>query len=480
MTLPSLSHVVRNDSTIEGLFSEDHPAVVNQTSGVVLLIAAYLAYRKKNGKSRETLRQESIWLAEFWDYLSSNSISCHTIIESDLVRYLDQGAKRDAAVVYLRPQDARVSFLKTLRRKRNVIYSFLFVLEHRLQLIQGVIGVKEPVRSGMLSWRNRVEPSLGVEGSFQEQDIRAAIRQNKERSRRERPTPSSDEAKKIRDAALEWVGTEMSAPTYYLIASLKSLGGARAGGACDLTGSSMTAAFLEEFHRPEYSKIKNLTQLCGSDPGNDATRRLIIDDLKNLQEKGRKFLFATVLEKGSRSRGLPISVDLFLEILDYIWSERANFIARRVETGKVTSSDFVFLSQETANALQPGSVGKIMKELFRRAGVPGSGHRLRATFAEDIVRDLYLRDRARHGQNYNVDAILMLAAEYMGHKDPQSLRPYINNILKQERAFEGEPVMFPEKDAPTMRIIAQALHEDGAEELRTLLNRIAKRIEETV
>lgn len=479
MTLPSLSHVVRNDSTIDGLFSEDHPAVVNQTNGVVLPVAAYLAHRKKNGKSTETLRQESIWLAEFWDYLASNSISYHTIIESDVVRYLDQGAKRDAAVVYLRPQDARVSFLKTLRRKRNVIYLFLFVLEHRLQLIEGVIGVKEPVRSGMLSWRNRVEPSLGVEGSFQEQDIRAAIRQNKERSRRERPTPSSDEAKKIRDAALEWVGTEMSAPTYYLIASLKSLGGARAGGACDLTGLSLTSAFLEEFHRPEYLKIKNLIQLCGSDLESDRTRRLILDDLKSLKERGRRFLFSTVLEKGSRPRGLPITIDLFIEILDYIWSERANFIARRVENGKIVCSDFVFLSQETANALQPGSVGKIMKELFRRAGVPGSGHRLRATFAEDIVRDLYLRDRAIHGQNYNIDAILMLAAEYMGHKDPQSLRPYINNILKQERALEGEPVMFPEEDAPTAKIIAQALLEDGADELRILLKRIARRLTET-
>lgn len=479
MMLSALSHVVRNDLTVEGLFSKDHPIVVNHTNGVVLPIAAYLAFRKKNGKSAETLRLESIWLAEFWDYLASNSIPYHTIVESDVVRYLDQGAKRDAAIVYLRLEDARVSFLKTLRRKRNVIYSFLFVLEHRLQLIEGVISVKEPVRSGMLSWRDRVEPSLGVEGSFQEQDIRAAIRQNKERSRRGRPTPSSEEAKKIRDAALEWAGTEMSGPTYYLIASLKSLGGARAGGACDLTGLSLTAAFLEEFHRPEYLKIKNLTELGGSDLASDRTRRLIIDDLMSLKEKGRKFLFSTVLEKGSKPRGLPIIIDLFIEILDYIWNERAKFVTRRAENGKKSSSDFVFLSQETGNALKPGSVGKIMKQLFRRAGVPGSGHRLRATFAEDIVRDLYLRDRAIHGQNYNIDAILMLAAEYMGHKDPQSLRPYINNILKQERALEGEPVMFPEEDAPTMRIIAQALHEDGGDELRTLLNRIAKRLTET-
>jgi hypothetical protein len=120
-----------------------------------------------------------------------------------------------------------------------------------------------------------------------------------------------------------------------------------------------------------------------------------------------------------------------------------------------------------------------MKELFRRADVAGSGHRLRATFAEDIVRDLYLRDRARHGQHYNVDAILMLAAEYLGHSDPESLRHYINNILKQERALEGEPVVFPEQDAPIMRVIAQALAEDGADVLRTLLNRIAAGLKAT-
>lgn len=473
-----ISHVVRNDATVDGLHSKKHPAVVNGEVGVILPISAYLSHRKKNGASCETLRQESIWLAEFWDYLEANSIAYYRIVESDVVRYIDQGAKRDSRIIYLRPTDANVSYLKTLLRKRDLIYNFLFVLEHRLQLISGVIGFKDAVRSGMLSWRNRIKPSLGVDMAIQDHDVRAAIRANKERSRRDRPTPSQDEAKSIRTTALQWGEGGITAATYYLIVSLQSLGGARAGGACDLTVRSMTNVVIEEVWRPEYAGISSLADLCGDDPLHDRFRRQILADLRALFSKGRKFLFATVLEKGSRARGLPIPIDLFIEILDYVWNERATFINAKRKRGEV-NSDHVLLSQNTADALTPGSVGKLVKVLFRQAGVNGSGHRLRATFGEDIVRDLYLRDRAAHGAHYNVDAILMLAAEYMGHSDPESLRPYINNILKQERALEGEPVVFPEEDAATMRIIAEALHNDGAVELRAVLNRIAQGIRAT-
>lgn len=473
------SHVVRNDLTVDGLFSESHPAVVNGRSGVVLPISAFLSHRKKTGASAETLRRESYWLAEFWDYLAARSISYDRVVASDIVRYIDHGAKRDSKVVYLRPEDARVNYLETLRRKRDLIYKFFFVLEHRLQLIKGVISVKDPVKSGMLSWRNRISPSIGVEGAIQDQEMRVALRKNKERSRRERPTPSPDEAARVRDAALEWEGNDLSAATRYLIASLKSLGGARAGGACDLTVRSMTVVILQEFPKPAYAAIPSLSDLGEDNPACDDLRRAIIEDLKALKARGRKFLFPTVLEKGSRSRGLPILIDLFIEILDYIWVERAEFVRGRRNRGSASNSDHVFLSQNTADALSPGSVGRMMKELLRKAGVPGSGHRLRATFAEDIVRDLYLRDRAQNGGHYNVDAILMLAAEYMGHDDPESLRPYINNILKQERALEGEPVMFEEADAPTMRIISQALSEPGADELRALLQRIASGLQAT-
>ncbi|MBY3367259.1 phage integrase family protein [Rhizobium laguerreae] len=432
-------------------------------------IAAYLAYRKKHGASTETLRKESYWVAEFWDFLRICGVGIQSVKERDVIKFLDNGAKRASQIRFLRRSDAGVSYLETIDRKRDLVYRFLYVLEHKLQIIRDVITVDGSPKNGTLAFKERVRVSLGVASDNQGDEIRSEIRKAKERTRQARPTPSQEQADKILNAALEWQG-ELSPATYYLFASLQNKSGARAGGICDLTVSCLTRAVETEVQNLVSKTIPYIAKLACDSFEIEVSRREIVQALRSISERGRKFIFVSVIEKGKPARGLPIPINLSLEILEYIWNERARFLKDWRGTSP-TDSDYVFLSQTTARQYKRGSVSKILKSLFDATGVRGSGHRLRATFCEEVVRDLYLREKAKNGSHYDVDTILLLAAEYLGHRDPRTLRPYLNNILKQDAALEGQPVMFSDEDAPKFAVIAQALSEPGpaADKLRTLV-----------
>ncbi|WP_290561923.1 hypothetical protein [Agrobacterium sp.] len=468
------SRVFRNDCHIEGLLSPCHPSVVCEQKGLVLPIAAFLAYRRKLGASAETLRRDSYWLAEYWDFLKSKGYSIANVTERTVLEFIENGAKRSSNVTFLRKSDASVSYLETLNTKRDLIYSFLYVLEHKLQLIEGVVSLSGSQRRGTLSMKDRVRVSIGIAGDRQGDEIRTALRAAKERSRRPRPTPSASQANEIIAAALKWRG-EHSPATYYLFASLQNKAGARAGGVCDLTVTSLTTCLLEEIQNQIITPIPHLAKLSGNSPERNAVRQAVIDSLKALRAKGRKFVFASVIEKGKPARGLPIPIELCVELIEYIWNERADFLDKRATAGHPPSPDYVFLSQTTGNQYRRSSVGRVLKELFDATGVRGSGHRLRAAFCEDIVRELYLREKAKNGSHYDADTILLLAAEYLGHRDPSTLRPYLNNVLKQETSLEGQPVIFSDDDAPKMEMIARALAEPGlaADKLRQILWKVA-------
>lgn len=256
------SRVFRKDCNVDGLFSASHPSVVCDQVGVILPIAAYFAYRKKQGAGSETLRRESFWLAEYWDFLKSKRIPLAGVTEGVIIQFIENGAKRSSSVRYLRKSDASVTYLVTLNAKRDLIYNFMYVLEHKLQIIEGVVSLSSSQRRGTLSMKDRVKVSIGVSSEHQGEEIRTALRKAKERSRRVRPTPSQAQADKILSAALKWKG-ELSSTTYYLFASLQNNAGARAGGVCDLTVTSLTTCVTEEIQSQFSSTIPHLAELAG-------------------------------------------------------------------------------------------------------------------------------------------------------------------------------------------------------------------------
>ena len=92
----------------------------------------------------------------------------------------------------------------------------------------------------------------------------------------------------------------------------------------------------------------------------------------------------------------------------------------------------VWLSTKTGRALSAVAIGDIVKRAFLAIGVKGSGHRLRAFYACQLVLRLYNEARSDHGAAWDASQVLLLEAEVLGHNRPETLRPYLNRVLRQE------------------------------------------------
>jgi len=96
--------------------------------------------------------------------------------------------------------------------------------------------------------------------------------------------------------------------------------------------------------------------------------------------------------------------------------------------------------------LSNGAVADYVKAGFRRAGVSGSGHRLRARFAQNRVKQQYLLTRAQLGTIWQPEEVLLPVADELGHADLSSLRHYLNGMFREFGVNGGEPVLVHGKE----------------------------------
>jgi hypothetical protein len=69
---------------------------------------------------------------------------------------------------------------------------------------------------------------------------------------------------------------------------------------------------------------------------------------------------------------------------------------------------------KTGSFLKAKVVSNFVKQAFNDAEVEGSGHRLRAIFAEDVGRNAYLKEFAPKGLAWGMDVVLLMAASALG------------------------------------------------------------------
>lgn len=159
------------------------------------------------------------------------------------------------------------------------------------------------------------------------------------------------------------------------------------------------------------------------------------DQLARIIENDEPWLIS-VKRKGSVSKPINAQAELLIQTIDYITIER------RIVVEKCTQSivgyqepDEIFLSGTTGMPLHPDSVTSIGRRDFRKAGVDNANvHRLRARFAVRTVETLV--DAIFDGETVVpesswVETILVKAAEMMGHRSPQSLQPYLTDVLNR-------------------------------------------------
>lgn len=450
-----------------------YPIAYNREEGIVAPIAAYIHYRAMNNVSEKTLEADAYCLAEYWDFLSSVKTR-FSLITPDLLRlFLDNGAGRPTKQMYDHSRDVPIVYKDTIERKRGIIYNFYHVAQNHLEIVSNILAPKNVSKaSGYRLPAIPVKVAIGVPRAKDDHNrSRHDARKAKERRRRPKPTPSLEESNVALETILQGRDTNR-ANTYFLAASLEVQSGARGCGVEDLTISALYEAFSDE---PDLSKMLRSHLALGvscqlSAASGTQVGAALIRGLKGFAAAGRRYVFAMVFEKGAL-RPLPIPIALALEILDYIWTERDEFVRRRqVRDPDFEPPDNVFLSYKTGRALQAGTIARIVSKALRKNGIPGTAHRLRATFAEQIVYDLYHKDRAANAGRPDFISIMELARELLGHTGDKAIRKYINNITKKDRLFKGHVVLASDaEDAILLKDISAALEFDTNGTLRHAL-----------
>jgi integrase len=398
-----------------------------------------------------SLEKDALNLAVWEDYLHTQGVNPFDADERNLKRFLLRGGKRSGNII---PFDETEPIIDAtnVRKLYTILACYDFWERKRGVTLRRYAGGTLGSLADNLFIR---KPGTLSTTPFK------FSRTQQGKAKKIRKTPSDLQTRRIIERANSDNASENRRETWFLIACLMRYSGLRAGGCATLTVSSILQGLREEgefLGIPEWRTILRRHDL-------PANRKIIVGALKKLAEHGRKYLFFIVIEK-TGSREVPISINLLEDILDYIWTTRADFVAKRFKRNKNKIPDEVFLSYKNG-ALSQESISNKLGKIFADCLIPGGGHKLRAAFCQAIVRDTYLRHRSIHGRAWQANMVLEQARQMMGHKNVQTLQPYLDDVLAEEAELQGEPVVVRDaSDAADLRGLSEALDE-GNEALKS-------------
>ncbi|MFA5599751.1 MAG: hypothetical protein WDA06_04055 [Phenylobacterium sp.] len=232
-----------------------------------------------------------------------------------------------------------------------------------------------------------------------------------------RPTPSEDAVERVLDALASNPDPYLSARNWLLGRWMRAVGLRRAGVA------SLSVELLREALAGE--GILAPGEFITRQGTTERSRVQIRAALQAFLATGRTFISSQVTEKGDVTREIKIPVPLMLQTLDFVWGERA-----AATGGPNISRGGLWLSLKTRRPLSRVAIGDIVKNAFNAAGVRGSGHRLRACFAEEVVFRIYAEAKEAHGVVFDENQVLIDAAQELGHSDWRSLKNYLNHAAR--------------------------------------------------
>lgn len=398
-----------------------HPLVVNYHEGLVIPIAMYLNFMGSRHPASTCLKHARV-LAVFWDHLQKRKIDYRDANERVLRRFLVNGASRDTKLLALKDDSELRITLERAEFVCAVIERFYRVLEDEFLCI--------PKFSGP-----RFDPKRVLTGAQ-----RTAQRANP-------ATPSSESVEVLKDHFLDRPNT-FAGQNMYGIATLFRSAALRTCGAVGLTTAAMRQAFVGE---PEFLPFlrqvpRELSRLASGAVGSKEVRNFILMALKAMRERGRTILSVPVFEKG-QSTFATLPIDVFIEILDFIFWDRHAFTVRFGRNRPdYRAPDNVFLSSKTGQAFEEKSISNLFSRTMRLLEIPGTGHRIRATSIEDHMKGLYYLHRGMHGIAWQPVNILEWSRMYARHKGTGPLVHYINRIINIEEVLGYLPVLFDDTE----------------------------------
>lgn len=140
-----------------------------------------------------------------------------------------------------------------------------------------------------------------------------------------------------------------------------------------------------------------------------------------------------VTGKGGKKRIVFAGRDLLTETQEYIENERQAMVRRfRSKQGEIYPEPHnIFLSAKTGLSLTPDAVSQQLAKAFRKAGIKGSGHRIRARFLTNLVGSLLEAQFEKFKSLPDAASILLPAAQIAGHNNIETLRPYLDIARKR-------------------------------------------------
>jgi hypothetical protein len=449
-----------SDFELNGRKLPGYPIVLNHRGKVLLPIVDYLNERARfSNVAVGTLDNDAYALKDWFSYLYRRRKHWKRPSDDLLVEWATEQEQRRIGKRAIDPEGKR-----RIRTKIGVVFRFYYVAQSHLRLIRNVI--EDPTRGLRGEYPIKVRVTVEKKKD-QEPKIRFRPRfhySTVPSSRGGRPTPSEAEVAKVLDRTLDRT-SDYAAATHWFCANWMALCGLRAGGVASLTTQALTDCLASEgilvFNASQ--NRHDLTALTMS----ASTKLGIIDQLLDLKANNRRNLFVEVTEKNSVTRMAPVPIEFLIQNLEYIWDQRATFICQKEQRSHSHPPDAMWLSMKTGKGLSAKAIANAVGAAFRASKVPGSGHRLRAHFAEEVVRDAYLRARAAHGRAWDVKMVLFLAAEALGHKDPSTLWPYLHRMMREDQLIEGEPVLvLNTENVAHIRALVDAVNADNKDAIR--------------
>ncbi|WP_085031532.1 site-specific integrase [Ensifer aridi] len=432
------------------------PLAINRDEGLVICIQSFLLEGAvRTADPWRTSEKYGYILCQWYDYLRLNGIGVFDADESDLRNFLLGGGKRDGNVRAIRRTN-ELTLDSTNVTKLNVIVAFYDFWER-------VRGVKlRSFRGATLATLNQ-ELFTRANRSISKAKINYS-RAGANKTKKQVGTPTPEEAEMVLERVLDQPD-DNRAQTWYLIGSIARRSGSRACGISSLTVAKLLQGLANERLFRQLSDYRNV--LKGHLVAEN--RRLIVRTLQRMQAERRTFIYCDVRNKGGDWVPIAVPIELCTELIDYICTCRQDVIRTRFLPKSVTPPDNVFLSYKprvSGGALTPEAMSNFYNSLFKELEIDGTLHRLRATFCEEVIRDIYIRERAVNGRAWQVNNVLEFARKLLGHKNPHSLEHYLNNIMAQELML-GNPVMvYSVEDVPYVRAACEALAGPAQESFR--------------
>lgn len=436
------------------------PLVVNEEEGPVAVIQAWiLDCMVRIGEPWISVEKDVYIICQWYDFLRIRGVATLDANESHLRDFLLGGGVRSSNVRSIVPV-AQVTGTVTNQNKYRVIVAFHDFWENRhgksLRVQYG--GTLAQLKENAFDRKNRSVARAEINFS----------RPEKVGTKPEPGTPTLEEGELILEEALNHVNPNR-AQTWYLIGSLALRAGARVGGINSLTVPRLLAALKKE---RAFRKVDGYAEVLDGylRPGN---RAKIKEILRGMRADRRTFIFCEIRNKGGDTISLPIPIELCEELIEYLCTYR-EVIRTAFQKAKCSVPANIFLSnkkRQAGGALTSRAMSNFFNPIFKRLDIDGTIHRLRATFAEEVVRDCYIRERALNGRAWQVKNVLQFASKLLGHKNFDSIQNYLNNIIAQE-LLAGHPVIVGTKEnAGFLRALAAKLDDVDNEKFKIALER---------